>query len=65
VNRAIKKILIAAAAVALAFFSFKVLFIRTVNYEIAGVKIPSTYNILTGKVTPIPNYSGRKDLPLL
>lgn len=64
-NRIIKKVLIIAAAAVLAFFLFKLLFIRTVNYEIAGVKIPSTYNVLTGKVRPIPNYTGRTDLPSL
>jgi hypothetical protein len=43
--------------------SYKSLFIRTVNYEIAGVQIPSKYNMLTGKVTPIKNYRGKASLP--
>jgi hypothetical protein len=43
--------------------SYKSLFIRTVNYEIAGMKIPSKYNMLTGKVTPINNYKGTSNLP--
>lgn len=43
--------------------SYKSLFTRTVNYEIAGVKIPSKYNILTGNVTPIKNYKGTAKLP--
>ncbi|HNX91519.1 MAG TPA: hypothetical protein PKG81_06670 [Candidatus Omnitrophota bacterium] len=59
----IKIFFVAAAVVLLMFFTFKLLFIRTVNYEIAGVKIPSTYNILTGNVNPIPNYKGKTDLP--
>ena len=41
------------------------MFIRTVNYEIAGVKIPSEYSLITGKIKPIPNYKGRADLPSL
>lgn len=62
-----KKILILAliiiAAVALIVTSYKSIFTRVVNYEIAGIKIPSKYNILTGSVTPIQNYRGRADLP--
>jgi hypothetical protein len=42
---------------------YKLLFIRVVNYEIAGVKIPSRYNILTGTVKPIKNYKGKGNLP--
>ena len=62
-----KKIIIAAAIVAgiIALFaaSYKSLFTRVVNYEIAGIQIPSKYNILTGKVTPIQNYKGKSNLP--
>ena len=62
-----KKIFIPAviiiAAVALIVTSYKSIFTRVVNYEIVGIKIPSKYNILTGKVTPIQNYRGRADLP--
>jgi len=62
-----KKFLIPALIIlALAAFltvSYKSLFIRTVNYEIAGVKIPSKYNMLTGNVTPINNYKGKANLP--
>lgn len=64
-KKRVRVVLISTAAAALIFLSFKTLFIRTVNYEIAGAKIPSTYNILTGKVRPIPNYKGRTDLPSL
>ena len=64
-----KKILIPilVLSVVIAFFlvSYKSLFIRTVNYEIAGVQIPSKYNMLTGKVTPIKNYKGRSKLPTM
>ena len=47
------------AVVVLIILVYKLIFIRTVNYEIAGVKIPSRYNILTGKVRPILNYHGK------
>lgn len=53
------------AVIALIVISYKSIFIRTVNYEIAGLKIPSQYNMLTGKVTPIKNYKGRADLPAM
>lgn len=64
-----KKILIpvfiVAAVLAVIAVSYKSLFIRTVNYEIAGVQIPSKYNMLTGKVVPIRNYRGKTSLPTL
>ena len=56
-------ILIIAAVFALIVLSYKSIFIRTVNYEIAGVRIPSKYNMLTGKVVPIKNYRGKANLP--
>jgi hypothetical protein len=56
-------IIVLVALVALIIVSYKSLFIRTVNYEIAGVQIPSKYNMLTGKVTPIKNYKGKMNLP--
>ena len=62
-KKRIKTVLIAAGAGVLIVLSCKLLFIRTVNYEIAGITIPSTYNVLTGKVRPIPNYKGRTNLP--
>ncbi len=62
-----KKIFIPAviiiAVVALIVTSYKSIFTRVVNYEIAGMKIPSKYNMLTGKVTPISNYRGKANLP--
>ncbi len=62
-----KKILILALIIAIALIvtSYKSIFTRTVNYEIAGIKIPSKYNILTGRVIPIRNYRGRADLPAM
>jgi hypothetical protein len=62
-----KKILIPAVIIIGVIFlivvSYRSIFIRTVNYEIAGMQIPSKYNMLTGKVTPIDNYKGKADLP--
>jgi hypothetical protein len=56
-------IVIIAAIIALIAASYKSIFTRVVNYEIAGMKIPSKYDMLTGKVTPIKDYKGRADLP--
>ena len=62
-----KRILVPAiiiiAVFALIATSYKSIFTRVVNYEIAGIQIPSKYNILTGLVTPIQNYRGKADLP--
>jgi hypothetical protein len=49
---------VALFAVAVIFIGYRLIVIRTVNYEIGGIKIPSKYNILTGKVTPIKEYKG-------
>ena len=63
----VKRILVPAiiiiAVVALIATSYKSIFTRAVNYEIAGMQIPSKYNMLTGKVTPIQNYRGKASLP--
>ena len=62
-----KRILVPAiiiiAVVALIATSYKSIFTRVVNYEIAGMQIPSKYNMLTGIVTPIKNYRGKANLP--
>lgn len=55
-NSRLKFIIILIIAIAGIFFLFKLLVMRTVNYEIAGIKIPSRYNILTGAIKPISNY---------
>ena len=44
------------------FLFYKFVLIRTVYYEIGGIKIPSKYNIVTGTVKPISNYSGKANL---
>ena len=54
----IKTVLIAALALISCFFLYKLVFVRTVNYEIGGIKIPSKYNLLTGSVKPIKDYKG-------
>lgn len=48
-----------------AFFLLRKALIRTVSYEIAGVKIPSEYNVLTGTAKPIVNYKGKGILPVV
>ena len=55
--------LVLLALIMLLVVSYRSLFTRTVNYEIAGMHIPSKYNMLTGKVTPIQNYRGKANLP--
>jgi len=62
VNNKLKIAVILIAAVAGAYLLYRFVFIRTVNYEIAGIKIPSKYNILTGTVKPIANYRGKTRL---
>ena len=57
--KSLKNVIIIALAVIAIALIYKVLFIKTVYYEIGGIKIPSKYNALTGKVTPILNYSGK------
>ena len=62
-KRIIVPAIIIIAVVALIATSYKSIFTRTVNYEIAGMQIPSKYNMLTGLVTPIQNYRGKASLP--
>ena len=59
-NRNVKTALTAALAVLICIFLYKIVFIRTVSYEIGGIKIPSKYNILTGSVKPIKDYKGKE-----
>lgn len=61
----LKTIIIVLIASAVLFALYRLTCIRIVNYEIAGVKIPSEYNIITGKIKPIINYKGNKALPAL
>lgn len=58
-NKNLKTALITLIAAIGVLLIYKVAFIRTVYYEIGGVKIPSKYNILTGTVKPISNYKGK------
>jgi hypothetical protein len=57
--RRVEIILIVIGIIVVLFFVYKALIIRMVNYEIAGVKIPAEYNMITGKVRPILNYTGK------
>ena len=58
----VKKIVLIFLFVAAAFILYKFVFVRTVYYEIGGIKIPSRYNILTGSVKPLSNYKGKANL---
>lgn len=55
----LKAVIIILAVIIFSIFAYRLLFIRTVNYEIGGVTIPSEYNFLTGKARPISNYKGQ------
>ena len=55
-------VIISAGAI---FLALKLLLIRTVSYEIAGIKIPSRYNMLTGTIKPIIDYKGTANLKTL
>ena len=64
-GRIIKRAFYAAIMIALVFVVSRFLVIKTVYYEIAGTKIPSRYNAITKKVSPIKDYKGRTDLPTI
>lgn len=64
-GKILKNILIAIGALAIILTAYRLIFIRTVYYEIGGVKIPSEYNILTKKAKPIKNYMGINNLPII
>ena len=64
-KKTIIPVLVLLVFIAFIAISYKSLFIRTVNYEIAGIQIPSKYNMLTGKVVPIKNYRGRANIPTM
>lgn len=59
-NKNLKTAFIALIAALACLFLYKLVFIRTVNYEIGGITIPSKYNILTGSVKPIKDYRGKE-----
>lgn len=58
-NKNIRTLIITIAAVIGLVAAFRLLFIRTVYYNIGGINIPAKYNILTGKAVPIKNYTGK------
>lgn len=57
--RAVLIVLIIGAGL---FYLYRLAFIRTVYYEIGGIKIPSKYNMVTGTVKPIRSYKGKANL---
>lgn len=62
-NKNLKMVLVTIIALVGLFAMYRLIFIRTVNYEIGGIIIPSQYNALTGKATPITGYPGKSALP--
>lgn len=60
--KTLKTVFILAVIIVALIFLYRFAFIRVVNYEIGGVKIPSMYNIATGTVRPILNYKGKESL---
>ena len=58
-GKILKNILIAIIAIIVFLAVYRLLFVKTVYYEIGGVKIPSKYSVLTGRVKPILNYNGK------
>ena len=58
-NKKVKILLVIGCAAALLIVFYRPLFVRRVNFEIGGIKIPSEYNILTGKARPILDYKGK------
>jgi len=62
VLKTLKMVFIISVIAMALIFLYRFAFIRVVNYEIGGVKIPSMYNIATGTVRPILNYKGKENL---
>lgn len=57
-DRNVRIALTAALAVIGVILAYRLLIIRTVSYDVGGIRIPSRYNVLTGKATPIKGYKG-------
>jgi len=62
VAKKLKALLVVLLFAGAIFLIYKFVLVRTVYYEIGGIKIPSRYNVLTGSVKPISNYKGRPNL---
>lgn len=58
-NKTLKMSIMTALVIIGMFLIYRILFIRTVNYNIAGIEIPARYNALTGKAAPIVGYKGK------
>jgi hypothetical protein len=59
VNKNLKALIATAVCIIGITIIYRVLFIRTVNYNIAGIDVPAKYDILTHKAVPITNYNGK------
>lgn len=57
-DKNVRLALTTAIAIIGVILAYRILFIRTVNYDVGGIKIPARYNVLTGKATPIKDYKG-------
>lgn len=64
-NKILKRVLITVVVLFGLLIIYKLAFIRTVNYQIAGIVIPSKYNVLTGNVKPILDYKGKTNLKIV
>ena len=58
----LRSVIIFLLFIGIIFLAYKFLVVRTVYYEIGGIKIPSKYNMITGTVKPISNYRGKARL---
>jgi len=65
IKSVLKAVSILLIFMAIIVLIYRLVFIRTVNYEIAGLKIPSRYNLLTGSIKPITDYKGTSKLPTM
>lgn len=59
-SKLIKTSVVVVVSIATVIMLCRMLFIKTVNYSIAGITIPARYNVLTGKAVPIADYKGKK-----
>lgn len=58
----LKTVIVIALFAGAIFLFYKFVLVRTVYYEVGGIKILSRYNMLTGTVKPISNYTGKAKL---
>ena len=58
-DKKVKILLVIGCAAVLLVVFHRPIFVRRANFEIGGIKIPSEYNILTGRARPILDYKGK------